>query len=183
MLLETWFPDTLFGMPGDEDGGGMSAFVVFSMLGFYPVSPGVPVYEVGSPVFDRAAIRLHDGRTLQIIARDNSRDNKYIQSLKLNGKPLPQVWFRHADIVNGGTLELQMSNIPNKELGALPASFPPSRMNLDPQMSSPERFSGIGRCGTRPKRSASMTRSTTSTHPAAAAQTTGAQTYRGRLRS
>ena len=132
MLLETWFPDTLHGMPGDEDGGGMSAFVVFSMLGFYPVSPGVPVYDVGSPVFDRADIRLHNGKTLQIVARNNSRDNKYIQSLRLNGKPLQQVWFRHADIVNGGTLELQMSNTPNKELGALPAAFPPSRMKLDP---------------------------------------------------
>jgi predicted alpha-1,2-mannosidase len=136
-LLAAFFNDDIHGIPGDEDGGGMTAWVVFSMMGFYPVTPGVPVYDLGSPVFDRVAIRLHNGKTLQIFARNNSRDNKYIQSLKLNGKPLQQVWFRHADIVNGGTLELQMSNTPNKELGALPAAFPPSRMNLDPDNLQP----------------------------------------------
>ena len=68
MLLDTWFTDTLLGMPGDEDGGGMSAFVVFSMMGFYPVTPGVPVYDLGSPVFDRVTIRLHNGKTLRIVA-------------------------------------------------------------------------------------------------------------------
>jgi putative alpha-1,2-mannosidase len=138
-------------MPGDEDGGGMSAFVVFSMLGFYPVSPGVPVYDIGSPVFDRTAIRLHNGKTLQIVARNNSRDNKYIQSLRFNGQPLQQVWFRHADIVNGGTLELQMSNTPNKDLGADPAIFPPSRMGLDPANAqagpASAGLSAVGRAG------------------------------------
>lgn len=132
MLLETWFPDSVFGIPGDEDGGGMSAFVVFSMLGFYPVSPGVPIYDMGSPVFDRATIHLRNGKSLQITARNNSRDNKYIQSIKLNGKTLDQVWFHHADIANGGTLELQMSNTPNRQLGANPATLPPSRIDLDP---------------------------------------------------
>jgi len=132
MLLETWFTDTTLGMPGDEDGGGMSAFVVFSMMGLYPVTPGVPIYDLCSPVFDRITIRLHNGKTLRIICKDNSRDNKYIQSIRLNGKPLNQVWFRHADIVNGGTLELQMGNTPNKKLGSDPASFPPSVMAFNP---------------------------------------------------
>jgi predicted alpha-1,2-mannosidase len=133
MLLDTFFPDTLLGMPGDEDGGGMSAFVVFSMMGFYPVTPGVPIYDIGSPVFDRVTIALPNGQTLQIICEDNSRDNKYIQSIKLNGKPLQQVWFKHSDIVNGGTLELKMGNTPNLELGADPATFPPSFMTLNPE--------------------------------------------------
>jgi predicted alpha-1,2-mannosidase len=128
MLLDTWFTDTTLGMPGDEDGGGMSAFVVFSMMGFYPVTPGVPIYDLCSPVFDRITIKLHNGKTLTILCKDNSRDNKYIQSIRLNGKPLNQVWFRHADIVNGGTLELQMGNTPNEQLGVDPASFPPSIM-------------------------------------------------------
>ena len=130
MLLDTWFTDTLLGMPGDEDGGGMSAFVVFSMMGIYPVTPGVPVYNIGSPVFDRITVNLHNGKKLRIICRDNSRENKYIQSVKLNGKPLSQIWFKHADIVNGGTLELQMGNTPNKTLGADPATFPPSTMDF-----------------------------------------------------
>ena len=87
MLLETWFTDTVLGMPGDEDGGGMSSFVVFSMMGFYPPVPGVPVYCLGSPVFDRVTIRLKNGKTIRIICKNNSRDNKYIQSFRLNGRP------------------------------------------------------------------------------------------------
>jgi putative alpha-1,2-mannosidase len=73
---------------------------------------------------------INNGKTLRIICQNNSNDNKYIQSIRLNGKPLNQVWFRHADIVNGGTLELQMGNTPNKKLGSDPASFPPSEMAL-----------------------------------------------------
>jgi putative alpha-1,2-mannosidase len=84
-------------------------------------------------VFDRVTIALPNGQTLQIICEDNSRDNKYIQSIKLNGKPLQQVWFKHSDIVNGGTLELKMGNTPNLELGADPATFPPSFMTLNPE--------------------------------------------------
>jgi predicted alpha-1,2-mannosidase len=131
MLLDTWFTDTTLGMPGDEDGGGMSAFVVFSMMGFYPVTPGVPIYNLASPIFDTITIRLHNGKELRIICRNNSGDNKYIQSISLNGKSLNQVWFRHADIVNGGILELHMGNLPNKELGSASATLPPSSINLD----------------------------------------------------
>jgi predicted alpha-1,2-mannosidase len=145
MLIDTWFTDTTLGMPGDEDGGGMSAFVVFSMLGLYPVTPGVPVYDLTSPVFDTVTIRLHNGKTLKIVCRDNSRDNKYIQNIRLNGRPLNQVWVRHADIANGGALELQMGNTPNKQLGADPATFPPSSIDLDPktlETTTPSLLSG-----------------------------------------
>ena len=72
------------------------------------------------------------GPQVQIICRNNSRDNKYIQSIKLNGQPLNQVWFYHADIVNGGTIELQMGNTPNRKLGADPATFPPSALTFNP---------------------------------------------------
>lgn len=132
MLLDTWFTDTTLGMPGDEDGGGMSSFVVFSMIGFYPVTPGVPIYDLASPVFDRIDVRLPGGKTLRIICRNNSNNNKYIQSVRFNGRPLQQVWFRHADIVNGGTIELQMGNVPNTELGSQISALPPSSIELDP---------------------------------------------------
>ncbi len=132
MLLDTWFTDTLLGIPGDEDGGGMTAFVVFSMMGLYPVTPGVPVYDITSPVFDRITIKLHNGKTFSIVCHDNSADNKYIQSIKLNGRPQSRVWITHADIVKGGTLELQMGNTPNKKLGSSPADLPPAAMNLNP---------------------------------------------------
>ncbi len=132
MLLDTWFTDTTLGMPGDEDGGGMSSFVVFSMMGFYPVTPGVPIYDLGSPVFDRVSIRLHNGKTFSVICRNNSKENKYIQSIKLDGRPLDRVWFKHSDLVNGGIIDLQMGNKPNLELGADPATFPPSEISVDP---------------------------------------------------
>jgi predicted alpha-1,2-mannosidase len=124
MLLDSFFTDTLQGIPGDEDGGGMSAFVVFSMLGFYPVTPGIPVYDVGSPIFDKAAIHLKNGKDFVIIAHNASHENKYVQSIRLNGKALDQVWFRHSDIANGGTLEINMGDTPNKDLGARRETFP-----------------------------------------------------------
>jgi predicted alpha-1,2-mannosidase len=133
MLLESFFTDTLEGIPGDEDGGGMSAFVVFSMLGFYPVTPGIPAYDIGSPVFDKATIHLSNGKDFVMVARNASRDNKYVESICLNGRPLNQVWFRHADIANGGTLELTMGDTPNLALGSDPATFPPASMSVKPE--------------------------------------------------
>lgn len=123
MLLESWFRNDLMGIPGDEDGGGMSAFVVFSCLGFYPVSPGIPVYTIGSPIFTKASIQLDNGKAFTVIAHNASAANKYIQSAKLNGQPLNRTWFTHADITNGGTLELVMGNRPNKDWGL--ESVPP----------------------------------------------------------
>lgn len=133
MLLESFFPDTLQGIPGDEDGGGMSAFVVFSMMGFYPVTPGLPVYDVGSPIFEKTTIHLENGKDFVINARNTSHENKYVQRIQLNGHALDQVWFRHADIAEGGTLDLTMSDEPNTGLGAKPARFPPASMNLNPE--------------------------------------------------
>lgn len=132
MLLDTWFTDTTLGIPGDEDGGGMSAFVVFSMMGIYPVTPGLPVYNVTSPVFDQVKIHLHNGKTIKILAKNNSANNKYIQQLRLNGRTLEQVWFRHADIANGGTLEMNLGNTPNTRLGSNAEAFPPSAIDCDP---------------------------------------------------
>ena len=133
MLLESFFTDTLQGIPGDEDGGGLSAFVVFSMLGFYPATAGIPVYDVGSPVFDKATIHLKNGKDFVIVADHNSHENKYVQSIRLNGKPLNQVWFRHSDIVGGGTLELIMGDVPNTTLGATASAFPPDSLTVHPE--------------------------------------------------
>jgi predicted alpha-1,2-mannosidase len=107
-LLAQWFRNDLMGVPGDEDGGGTSAFVVFSALGFYPVTPGLPVYNIGSPLFEQARISVGKGKTFIIRAQNCSADNKYIQSATLNGKPHDQAWFTHADIKDGGELVLVM---------------------------------------------------------------------------
>ncbi|MDR3260823.1 MAG: GH92 family glycosyl hydrolase [Tannerella sp.] len=124
MLMESWFRNDLMGIPGDEDGGGMSAFYVFSAMGFYPVSAGIPAYNIGSPVFSKASIRLDNGKTFTVKANHSSWENKYIQSAKLNGQVLNKPWFTHDDIVNGGVLELEMGNRPNRQWGT--DDVPPS---------------------------------------------------------
>ena len=132
MLLESFFPDSLQGIPGDEDGGGLSAFVVMSMMGFYPVTVGVPVYDVGSPVFTKVTIHLKNGKDFIINAPASTSENKYVTTVQINGRRNNQVWFRHSDIAKGGTLNLTMSNVPNTTLGALPASFPPDSIQVNP---------------------------------------------------
>ena len=122
--MSQWFRNDLMGVPGDEDGGGMSAFVVFSQLGFYPVTPGMPSYNIGSPVFKEVKMDLGDGKIFEIRANNASAENKYIQSAKLNGVALDQAWFNHAAIANGGLLELEMGPKANKNWGI--ATPPPS---------------------------------------------------------
>ncbi|WP_333862953.1 glycoside hydrolase domain-containing protein, partial [Chitinophaga sp.] len=117
-LLDTWFADNIFGIPGDEDGGGMSAFVVFASMGFYPVTPGIPEYTITSPVFSSVAIRLQNGKTFRVSAPKNSTVNKYIQSARFNGKRMSKLSFTHADLMAGGHLELEMGPLPNKKPGA-----------------------------------------------------------------
>lgn len=116
-MLDNWFRNDYMGMPGDEDGGGLTSFVVFSSLGFFPVCPGKPEYSIGSPLFEDAKIHLPGGKTFEVIAHNVSRDNKYIQSAKLNGKPWNEPAISHADIVAGGVLELEMGPLPDKEWG------------------------------------------------------------------
>lgn len=116
-LLDVWFKDNIFGMPGDEDGGGMSAFVVFSSLGFYPVTPGLPVYSIVSPIFEKASIKLTNNKTFTVIAKGSSAGNKYIQKAFFNGNEIYSPIFTHQQLMKGGTLELILSNTPNKEWG------------------------------------------------------------------
>jgi len=115
LILDTWFQDNIFGVPGDEDGGSMSSFVVFSAMGFYPTTPGIPRYSITSPVFSKVTIDLHNGKTFTLIARNSSRTNKYIQSATLNGKPLASLSFSHDDLINGGTLVLEMGEKTSKK--------------------------------------------------------------------
>ncbi len=123
-LLDQWFRNDLMGVPGDEDGGGMSAFVVFSQLGFYPVTPGSPTYNIGSPAFTNAVVQLSNGSTFEIRANNASKENKYIQSARLNGVKLDQPWFNHSDIASGGLLELEMGPKANRQWGT--STPPPS---------------------------------------------------------
>jgi predicted alpha-1,2-mannosidase len=112
MLMDTWFRNDLMGVAGDEDGGGLSAFYVFSAMGFYPITPGIPEYQIGSPLFSKVKIRLQNGNIFNVIAKNNSSFNKYIQSAKLNGKELTEPVFTHDDLAEGGTLILEMGSKP-----------------------------------------------------------------------
>ncbi len=112
-ILDVWFKDDVLGVPGDEDGGAMSAFVVFSAMGFYPIQPGVPLYTITSPVFNKVSVSLPNGKTFTIIANHCSKKNKYIQSATLNGKVLQTPWFSHDDLLNGGMLALEMGDKPS----------------------------------------------------------------------
>ena len=131
-MLRTWFRNDVMGVPGDEDGGGLTAFVVFSMMGFYPVTPGLPAYNIGSPVFTRVKLHLSNGKTLEIEAPASSADYKYIKSASLNGKNWDKPWFSYDDIKDGAKLVLEMDNTPNKEWGAAAGNEPPSeKMNME----------------------------------------------------
>ena len=125
-LLDQWFRNDLMGIPGDEDGGGMTSFVVFSYMGFYPVTPGMPVYNLGSPKFDKMKMDLGNGKFFEIEAVNNSCENKYIQSATLNGKPLNKPWFSHTELISGCKLVLQMGPKANKGWGSEPNDAPPS---------------------------------------------------------
>lgn len=125
-IMDLWYGDGPLGIPGDEDGGAMSSWYVLSAMGFYPVAPGSPVYEIGSPIFARSAIRMANGKEFVIVAQNVSAQNKYIQSAQLNGEPLNKPWFPHSAIANGGELVLQMGDRPNLQWGSAPEDAPPS---------------------------------------------------------
>jgi predicted alpha-1,2-mannosidase len=116
-LLDVWFKDNIFGIPGDEDGGGMTAFVVFSSMGLYPMTPGLPFYDITSPVFEKTTINLKNGKKFTVIAEGASRTKKYIQKAFINGKEISSPFISHKDIMEGGTLELVLDELPNKAWG------------------------------------------------------------------
>lgn len=122
-IMEMWFDDSPLGLPGDEDGGALCSWYVFSAMGFYPVTPGNGLYAIGSPFFKKVQIKLPDGKIFTVKADNVSRQNKYIQSAQLNGEELNRAWIKHSEITDGGTLEFTMGDRPNKEWAADPSAF------------------------------------------------------------
>ena len=116
-LLQEWFRNDLMGVPGDEDGGGMTSFVVFSSMGFYPFTPGQPIYTIGSPIFEHVVVDLGNGKAFEIEAHHASTENKYIQSATLDGEMLDTPWISHDAIMNGGKLVFEMGPKANKSWG------------------------------------------------------------------
>jgi len=113
-IMDMWFDDSPLGIPGDEDGGALCSWYMFSAMGFYPVTTGTGLYAIGSPFFKKMVLHLKDGKKFTVNADNCSKKNKYIQSARLNGKEFNRCWIKHSEIVNGGILELQMGDLPNK---------------------------------------------------------------------
>ena len=112
------------GLAGNDDCGQMSAWYIFSALGFYPVNPADGVYVIGSPLIKNATIDVGKGKKFQITAENNSLQNKYIQEVYLNGQRCQQSYISHYDIMQGGTLKFVMGAQPNKVWASQPESMP-----------------------------------------------------------
>ena len=105
------------GYCGDEDNGQTSAWYVFSALGFYPVCPGTDEYVIGAPLFKKATLHFENGNNLVIDAQNNSKENLYIESLRVNGQESTRNYMKHADLLQGGTIEFKMGSHPNLNRG------------------------------------------------------------------
>jgi predicted alpha-1,2-mannosidase len=116
-IMDMWFDDSPLGLAGDEDGGALCSWYIFSAMGFYPVTSGSNLYAIGSPFFSKITIDLPGRKTFVVDAKNCSKQNKYIQSAQLNGQTINRAWLTHLEIVNGGTLVLVMGNRPNKQWG------------------------------------------------------------------
>ena len=103
------------GLCGNDDAGQMSAWYIFSSLGFYPVTPGSPNYALGSPLVKEAKIHLENGKELLIKTKNQSDENVYVKSVTVNGVKLIGTLLSHQDLMNGGEIVFEMSNLPNNE--------------------------------------------------------------------
>ncbi len=122
-VLSNLYHDDFDGLSGNEDVGQMSAWYILSSVGFYQVDPAGGRYVFGSPLFDEATLNVGNGKTFRVVAHNNSSENKYIQSAKLNGKPYTRSYIDFKDIVRGGTLEFVMGNKPS-QFGVKPSDRP-----------------------------------------------------------
>jgi predicted alpha-1,2-mannosidase len=122
--MDKMYKATPDGYCGDEDNGQTSAWYVFSSMGFYPVTPAVDQYVLGAPLFKKVTLTLENGKKVIINAAKNSADNKYVQSLQMNGKAYSKNYITHSGLQNGAVLSFDMIAKPNKTRGTNPADFP-----------------------------------------------------------
>ena len=123
-IMNRMYRNNIDGLCGNDDCGQMSAWYVFSALGFYPVCPGTDQYVLGAPYLPYAKVTLPGGKSLEVKAPKVSDTNRYVKSVKLNGKPYDKTYLTHADLMAGGTLEFDMASKPNKRRGIAPDTKP-----------------------------------------------------------
>lgn len=127
-IMSQLYQSTPDGLSGDEDNGQMSAWYVFSALGFYPVCPGSDAYVIGSPLFDRAALTLAAGKEFLVAAPDNGPQRPYIRAASLNGGPLNRTYLTHAEVTGGGEVRFEMESKPERNWAAGAKARPPALM-------------------------------------------------------
>jgi predicted alpha-1,2-mannosidase len=109
-VLQTLYFNDPNGLSGNEDCGQMSAWYILNSMGFYSYCPGTPAYSIGRPLFDEVKIKLENGKTFTIHVSNNGKSNKYVASAKLNGKMLDTPFFSHKELMDGGLLEITMTD-------------------------------------------------------------------------
>ena len=114
MIMEEMYGPTADGLCGNDDAGQMSAWYIFSSLGFYPVTPGTSDYALGSPLVEEAIIHLQNGKTLKVTAKNQSKNNIYVAAIFVNGEVLEGTLLSHDTIINGGEIVFEMSDTPDK---------------------------------------------------------------------
>ena len=135
-ILTELYANAPDGISGNEDCGQMSAWYIFSSLGFYPVTPGSNEYIVGGPLFDKATINLENGKSFTLEAKNQSEENKYIKSATLNGDSYPYSYIKHQDIINGGSLVFEMTN-ERSTWGTKDAFVPTTKIEEHPIVAAP----------------------------------------------
>lgn len=128
-VMNKMYKNHIRGLGGNDDCGQMSAWYLFSAMGFYPVCPGTDQYVLGAPYVPYMKLALDNGKTFEIKAPEVSDKNRYVKSVLLNGKPYTKTYITHSDLVNGGTLEFVMSAKPNKKRGLAMSDKPYSLTN------------------------------------------------------
>jgi len=127
-ICTEFYPNNPDGLIGNEDCGQMSAWLVLSAMGFYPVTPGSDVYALGTPLFDKIDISLENGKHIYIKAKNHSQGNFYVESMQLNGKDHPASFLRHSDLANGAEILFNMSDKPALKRGTKEANMPHSKV-------------------------------------------------------
>ena len=125
-LLKSHYTPFPWGLPGNDDHGAMSSWYVFSAMGFYPVCPGRPIYDLGSPIFKKVTIHLNNGKKWVIRTKNNGEDQPFVKSVHLNGQPFDKSWISHSTIARGGELIFEMDMSPHQVSRSISTAVPPS---------------------------------------------------------
>lgn len=126
--MDTEYLDSSGGLSGNDDAGQMSAWYMFAAIGFYPVCPGSEYYIISAPTFQRVEFHLENGKTFVMSAPGVSGSKRYIKSIKLNGQNYTFNYISHSDIMKGGLMEFEMTDVPQSVWGTRPEDCPPDLM-------------------------------------------------------